>query len=463
MLFNLVLAFFAFAQYALAATHSLERRVKTLSPSNDPFYQPPSGWEDKQPGDILRERKVNLAFLEVDEYKYKEAYQLLYRTTGAYENEPSHTVTTVIVPHNATSNQLVNYLIYTDANGARCAPSYTMRLGGRLANDLSLTYQQLLLGSYLDQGYIMTIPDYQGPTRGFAAGRMEGRMSLDGIRATLNFERLGLKKHTKVVSHGYSGGAIASGWSAALHPSYASEINAVGFSMGGTPANLSSTVESLDGGLFAAFALTGIAGIVWTYPEVMKSVKSRFTEKGETAFSFARSHCMYDALLKFPLSRLLSNDFIKGGKGLLHEPEVKAVVQDLVLGLKKNETPTAPVYMYHGQHDEVIPYNDAAKAARQWAHRGADVLFQDYTDVASGHVVSELLSIPNILFFARDRFQGKSFAKGYKRKTSYNGLDDIHAAAQGLQSLVSAIQDLIGKKVGEGDSLLQNDIKQHAN
>ncbi|WFD44781.1 hypothetical protein MPSI1_003452 [Malassezia psittaci] len=463
MLFNLVLALLAFAQYALAVTHSLERRVKILSPSDDPFYQPPSGWTDKQPGDILRTRKVDLAFLEVDEYKYKEAYQLLYRTTGAYENEPSHTVATVIVPHNATSNQLVNYLIYTDANGARCAPSYTMRLGGRFANDLSLTYQQLLLSTYLDHGYIMTISDYQGPTRGFAAGRMEGRMSLDGVRATLNFERLGLKKHTKVVTHGYSGGAIASGWTAALHPTYAPEINAVGFSMGGTPANLSSTVESLDGGLFSAFALTGITGILWTYPEVMKSLKSRFTEKGATAFSFARSHCLFDTLLEYPLSRLLSDDFIRGGKRLLYEPAVKAVVEDVVLGLKKKETPTAPVYIFHGHHDEVIPYKDAAKAARQWADHGADVLFQDYTDVASGHIVSELLSIPNILFFARDRFENKSFPKGYTRKTSDNGLDDIDAAAQGIESLVSSIEDLIGKEVGEGDWKLQNDIKQHAN
>ena len=27
-------------------------------PQNDPFYYPPKGWQNKQPGDILRSRKI---------------------------------------------------------------------------------------------------------------------------------------------------------------------------------------------------------------------------------------------------------------------------------------------------------------------------------------------------------------------------------------------------------------------
>ena len=47
-------------------------------------------------------------------------------------------------------------------------------------------------------------------------------------RATLAFDKIGLKKEAKVVGHGYSGGGIQTGWTAALKKTYAPEINTVG-------------------------------------------------------------------------------------------------------------------------------------------------------------------------------------------------------------------------------------------
>lgn len=46
---------------------------------------------------------------------------------------------------------------------------------------------------------------------------------------------------------GYSGGAIATGWAAALHASYAPELNIKGWSMGGTPANTTAVLQTVDG------------------------------------------------------------------------------------------------------------------------------------------------------------------------------------------------------------------------
>lgn len=241
----LLLFVFAFFHCVLALSHPPQRRASINTPPNDAFYTPPDGWESKEPGTVLRTRKVNLAFLQIDDYNYEAAYQILYRTTGGYEDEPSTTVTTVIIPYNAKKNKLVNYLVYTDSNGAQCAPSYSMRKGGNFGTDLALSYQQILFTTFLNEGWILTVPDYQGPTRGFGAGRLEGRMALDAIRATLNYEPVGLSKNTKVVSYGYSGGAIASGWAAGLQPNYAPEINAVGFAMGGTPATFRARFKTL--------------------------------------------------------------------------------------------------------------------------------------------------------------------------------------------------------------------------
>ena len=462
MFLNLFLIFIALLQLVTALSHPPLRRDSIRSPLNDPFYTPPHGWHSASNGDVLRARKVDLAFLQIDKINYEAAYQILYRTTGAYENEPSTTVTTVIIPHNAKRNQLVNYMIYTDAAGAQCAPSYSMREGGKFANDVALNYQQLLMSTLLNEGYILTVPDHQGPTRAFAAGRLEGRMSLDGIRAALNYERIGLSKKSKVASFGYSGGAIASGWAAALQPSYAPEINAVGFAMGGTPSNLTSTVENLNDGLFSGFGISGVVGLLYTYPKIMEWSKGKVTKAGEQALEFARSNCLVQTLLRYPFQKLLSDKFVLGGGELLYDPTIRSVVYDLVMGYKKSETPTAPVYMFHGQHDEVIPFNSAIKSGRDWANHGADVYFEELTDIVMGHVTSELLNLPNVLFFVRDRMEGKSFPKGFTHKQTGNPLEDPNVPLQGLESLVQAIQDLVGKEVGPGDEFLKDKIKQHA-
>jgi hypothetical protein len=63
------------------------------------------------------------------------------------------------------------------------------------------------------------------------------------MRAVNNFATtLGLKsKKNSIVGVGYSGGAIATGWAAALQGNYAPELNVKGWSAGGTPANLTGT------------------------------------------------------------------------------------------------------------------------------------------------------------------------------------------------------------------------------
>ena len=451
------------AQLASVLAGPVERRVDIQNPQNDPFYDPPADWEKASNGDVLRSRKVELALLELNKVKYNAAYEILYRTTGASEDVPSTTVTTMIVPYNAKKDQLVNYMTYIDSPGADCAPSYILRKGGKLGENLAMTYQQILFFSLLNEGYVLTVPDHQGPTRAFAAGRLEGRMSLDGIRASINFKPVGLSKKTKVGSFGYSGGAIASGWAAALQPSYAPEINAVGFAMGGTPSNITSTVENLNGGLFSGFGIAGMVGIAYTYDKIKNWLMPRLTDKGNDAVDFARSNCMINLLLRYPLSNIAnSDDFIKGGhKGLMRNPVVQSVIHDIVLGYNKSETPKAPVYMFHASHDEVIPFDSAFKSGQDWAKHGADVYFEELTDITMGHVTSEFFNMPNVLFFFRDRMSGKSFPKGFNHKKTGNPLEDPGVPQKGLGSLIDSIKDIVGKKVGPADSIIKSEIKKH--
>ena len=84
---------------------------------------------------------------------------------------------------------------------------------------------------------------------------------LDGIRASLAFNQSRLDPSTtRVASIGYSGGALATGWTSALQPTYAPELKLIAASFGGTyarlrcsgadagrPSNLSAVLNYLDG------------------------------------------------------------------------------------------------------------------------------------------------------------------------------------------------------------------------
>lgn len=95
----------------------------------------------------------------------------------------------------------------------------------------------------------------------FSVGRLEGMAVLASMRAVSNFNAtLGFSTSMtpKIVGYGYSGGAVATGWTAQLKNSYAAELDVRGWAMGGTPANLTGTAVFLDETTFAAFCPAGV-------------------------------------------------------------------------------------------------------------------------------------------------------------------------------------------------------------
>ena len=154
------------------------------------------------------------------------------------------------------NDSLVMFGDFEDTGAPECAPSYTWRAG--LTSDVSSIANVAIAMLYLQEGYIVTMPDKEGKKGAFASGHVEGRQSLDGIRATLAFDKIGLKKEAKVVGHGYSGGGIQTGWTAALKKTYAPEINTGGWVTGGTPTNLTALVERINKGPFAGYVAGGV-------------------------------------------------------------------------------------------------------------------------------------------------------------------------------------------------------------
>lgn len=128
----------------------------------------------------------------------------------------------------------------------RTAGAGDLTLGGAIANAEAVFLAPLLL-----QGYNLVIPDTEGQTADFAAGPEYAFTTLDSIRAATRSAETGMHSDTAIALMGYSGGAIATNWAAALAPGYAPEVNGklVGFAEGGLLVDPAHNLKYVDGSL----------------------------------------------------------------------------------------------------------------------------------------------------------------------------------------------------------------------
>lgn len=192
---------------ATPLTHEYVRRAVT-PPSEDPFYKAPAGYEDASPGDILAYRKApaKLAAFQAIPLNLKEVWQVSYRTTDASGN-PQAAVSTIIVPYNASYSKVVSYQIAEDAAYIDCAPSYVLQTGSNTTYAGTGSIEVLLMAGALKQGWIVTTPDWEGPSSSFIEGFQAGQSTLDSIRAALSSTSFtGVHSSADVQLWGYSGG-----------------------------------------------------------------------------------------------------------------------------------------------------------------------------------------------------------------------------------------------------------------
>lgn len=322
-----------------------------LSPSKDPFYQPPKGYEKETPGTILRSRTLgakSLAAFSAFPQNIANAYQFLYRTTDALGN-PDATVTTLMVPHNANASRLVSYQVMQDSASTDCNPSHVLQKGEGLKGVITQA-ELLFMDTLLERGWYVNTADYEGSKASFTVGAMAGHAVLDAIRAVLASGNLTkVKSDAQVQLWGYSGGALASGWAAQLQPGYASELKIIGAALGGTPVDLNATLTAVGGGPFAGLAPSGINGLANQYPELAAYVDSILLPKKKKEFYKAKDLCLAQAALHYAFQNM---DSYVTRPDYTNAPIAKKILEESVMG--RADTPTIPLFMYHAEHDEVV-------------------------------------------------------------------------------------------------------------
>jgi pimeloyl-ACP methyl ester carboxylesterase len=395
------------AEWIGRAPHQeLRPKARPKLPSDDPFYQPPPGYQHAVPGTVLRSRDVELAFLGLIPQRAM-ATQLLYRTTDM-NGKPDATVTTVIVPADVTPEQpcpLLSYQCAIDAVTSRCFPSYALRRRAVAVGALA-QLELLLITAALAEGWAVSIPDHEGRDGTWGAPYEPGYCILDGIRAALGAERLGLSPSapggsTPVALWGYSGGGLATAWAAELCADYAPELDVVGAVLGSPVGDLGHTFRRLNGTFLAGLPAMVIAALVHIYPDLDRVIQEHANDEGRALLQRLERMTTVGAVMRMAkkdvgvyLDRPLEE--------ILTMPEVQHVFDSIKLGAA---VPTPPVLILQAVHDYMIDVEDIDELAETYSAGGADVTY--HRDAFNEHLLLHPLSAPMTLRWLRDRFAGR--------------------------------------------------------
>lgn len=430
-------------------------------PKDDPFYLEPEGFEDAPVGAILNYRNAPAAIRSVVfEVNIRNTWQLLVRSTDSHGN-PSVIVTTVFEPYNADSSKLLSYQVAQDSASLSCAPSYAF-LNGDIVENVSAEAEMFLIQTALNEGYYVVSPDYEGLKSVFTGGIQASHGVLDSLRATLNSQNItGINPDADTVLWGYSGGSLASGWAAAMQPTYAPDLapNLKGVAVGGWVTNITATITSVSGGLFAGLGPNGMAGLSNEYPELATFLEGAMYEDKYQKFLKAHDLCLLPSIAEF-----LFNDFFEGddryfidGVSVLNESPVAEIIEANTLGLNNSIMPQIPVFVYHGNIDTIVPFDQAVRVYDVWCDAGIESL-EFAVDLTAGHV-SEVIQGSGAAFaWVQKIFNGEKPVLGCQRTERLTNLLYPGSSASIFNLLTALFRNIAGINIGDnGENLtIQN-------
>ncbi len=389
------LALLALATSAVAASGP-------TPPSHDPFYNPPRSLRSYAPGAILRRRRVTLS--PTNELASTTAYQLLYRTTSA-TGAPIATATTLLLPSAPASGprKLLSYQTAEDSLTTNCAPSYTMRGGNNGGSTQWAESQEVAYG--LAHGWDVVVPDYQGPQSEWAVGPVEGRTTLDSIRAVERFAPAHLEgPRTRVGMIGYSGGSIPTLWANVLARRYAPELHLVGAASGGNVPNPIENLSKVNGGPFAGTLIGVSVAVNRAYPQLRLNALLNAKGRALAAKDGADASGCAGSVTNAPGGTVADYTHYRTPQALEALPRVKRVYKKLdLIGLPR---PEAPSYLYQELHDELAIIGPVDQLVASDCARGAVIDY--HRNPAGEHLTGAGAYVVPAVQYLAARFAGKA-------------------------------------------------------
>ncbi|WP_042383569.1 lipase family protein [Streptacidiphilus melanogenes] len=417
---------------AAQAATAAQAGAATTAAASDAFYSYDGSrpLDSFAPGDVLKERTLQYHILGVP--TPVKVVQLLYRTVDAQGRAVAN-VTSVVRSLSGDGAKAVSYQSFYDSLNPEDGPSRA------IAGDLSLggvipNAESILLAPLLAQGYNLVIPDTEGQSADFAAGPEYGAATLDSIRAATRAADTGLDGDTAFGLIGYSGGAIATNWAAALAPAYAPEVNRklVGFAEGGLLVDPAHNLKYVDGSLaWSGVIPMALIGVARSYGLDLTPYLSSY---GLKVYNGLQQGSIVNAIGEYP-----GLTWKKMAKPQYANPDSVPAFVNAVnkINLGSAATPTIPGYIGQGDGgvfegtfsnvpgigtgDGVMVAGDVRALARQYCATGDSAIDYQQFDVLS-HIGTAVPWAVAAIGYLNDRFAGHAAPSDCGRIAAGNSL-----------------------------------------
>jgi len=372
-----------------ASTTAAAGPATTLpAPAGEAFYIPPDPLPSGRPGDLIWYRPFVGS-------EGAQSYEILYRSTTV-AGDPVAVSGVVVVPGGPATapRPVLAWAHGTTGMGDQCAISDTMVAGK--GGEIALA--KLATG----KGWVFVATDYQGlGTPGdhtYLVGQAEGRNVLDSIRAAQRLQSSGATDVSAGLVWGHSQGGGAAWFAAELAPTYAPDANVMGSAVGAPAGNPSLILDYADKPA-AGFALMTAAGFMAAYPDLPSDV---LTAKGRGApLETARTGCnseILGSMATTPRDELFAE-----------RPSTDPAWQRVLDENRAGEVRTnVPVFVYHGEADELLPVASSAPLAARACALGSPVQRKTYPGASHSGVIAPALG--DIVAFLEARLAGAPFA-----------------------------------------------------
>lgn len=299
---------------------------------------------------------------------------------------------------------MLSYQCAIDAIALRCFPSYALRRGAKPIGAF-VQSEYLLVAAALAEGWAVSVPDHEGCHGMWGAPHEPGFRILDGVRAALHCQVLGLSPSAPVALWGYSGGGLASAWAAEHSSDYAPELNVVGAVLGSPVGDCGSVARHLNGTFFAGLAALMIAALTHVFPGAQRVVDEHASDEGKKLLD--ELHSMTTAQAVWRLRGTDIGSYVGMSADELWDlPEVRDVFDATKLG---QSIPRPPVLVVQAVHDRIISVDAIDRLVAYYQEAGAAVTY--HRDRFCGHLLLHPLSAPMTLRWLRDRFAERDVRK----------------------------------------------------
>lgn len=280
---------------------------------------------------------------------------------------------------------------------------------------------------------------------------------MDSLTAALTSKNItGINSDAKSILWGYSGGALAAGWAAALQPTYAPDLkqSLLGAALGGFVTNVTATVTAVNGGPFSGLVGMGIAGLSNEYPELKDYLKEQMYPDKYEQFQEIYGLCTAEGALKFAFTDYFNgpNKYVNGIGVLANEPAA-SILKNNTLGLVPSQVPDIPLFVYHGVIDSLVPYKETERVYNTWCDEGIES-FELAADLTAGHLTEVLQGSGAAFGWIKKRFDGKAPISGCRKTKRLTNL--LYPGTVGsVTNLISALfTNVLGGDIGpNGESM----------